>query len=168
MSRTATRGLTAPAARLALESFGKRLQNQLDNKGMSYSDLARRVWGTTTTTKGNPVARNRDRIAVYAKGQQWPNSANLKKIADALGMTIQDLAPEIVGEIIEGEKNPEISMVQIPSADHPDMCFLRINKLVPLTLAATIIKMLVATHPDDDHTGTSPPKITHLTHALAD
>lgn len=39
------------------EDFARRLVDAMARKGMSQSDLARAVWGSTTDTRGRDVAR---------------------------------------------------------------------------------------------------------------
>jgi transcriptional regulator with XRE-family HTH domain len=124
---------------LAAEEFSRRLYKALLDRQMSASDLAREVWGTYTDKRGYDVARNRDRISQYLKGQSLPEQRNLVRIAEILGMKPEDLAPEIAGSIVERE-NPEIAMTAI--AGHTDKVLLRVHKLVPLPLAAKIIQML--------------------------
>jgi transcriptional regulator with XRE-family HTH domain len=60
-------------------------------KGWSQSDLARAIWGQIPSSRGYPVARNRDRISVYEKGLNSPSPRNLKRLADALGVAPADL-----------------------------------------------------------------------------
>lgn len=106
---------------------------------MTQSDLARAIWGSTTDRRGYEVAKNRDRISVYLKGNAIPDPVNMRKLADSLGVKEEDLAPDIVASAVERE-NPEMAMAMAPG--HPDKCFLQINKLVPLTKAAKVISLL--------------------------
>jgi transcriptional regulator with XRE-family HTH domain len=62
--------------------------------GMSSSDLARQVWGTTTDKRGYTVARNRDRIGHYLAGTSYPEAENLQRLADALHVPVETLAIE--------------------------------------------------------------------------
>jgi transcriptional regulator with XRE-family HTH domain len=62
--------------------------------GMSSSELARQVWGTTTDKRGYTVARNRDRIGHYLAGTSYPEAENLAKLAAALGVPVETLAIE--------------------------------------------------------------------------
>lgn len=125
--------------RIETENFARRLHKLMLDKSMSQSDLARKVWGGTTDKRGYDVARNRDRISVYLRGQSYPDPVNMQKIADALGVPVEELAPDAVASAVERE-NPEVAMTAI--AGHHDKVFLRVNKLVPMTLAAKIISLL--------------------------
>ena len=115
----------------ARKEFGRRLQKLLDQKDMNQSDLARLVWGTT---KGG-YAKNRDRISVYLRGLQWPNPRTMQKIATALSVQINDLAPEYGADA----KDAEWSLVKTPGQDK---VFLRIDKELPGRVAAKIIALL--------------------------
>jgi transcriptional regulator with XRE-family HTH domain len=61
-------------------------------QGLSASEVARRVWGSTKDKRGYDVARNRDRIGHYLAGTSYPEPENLQLLADALGLPIEDLA----------------------------------------------------------------------------
>lgn len=129
--------------RLIHEDFARRLHKAMADKGMSYSDLARKVWGEIEQTdkmgRTTMAARNRDRISVYVNGKGFPDPKNLALIAKALGMTPEELAPDIAGAAVERE-TPEMSMVAVAGAH--DKVLLRINKLVSLTVAVEVINIL--------------------------
>jgi hypothetical protein len=144
MSRAPRRLLPASGGRtqyekLELERFARRLHEAIVSRNMSPSDLAAEVWGRTTDSRGYNVAKGRDRISVYLQGKSVPDPKNLARIAEVLGMKVEELAPDITASTVEKE-NPEIAMTAI--AGHADKVFLRVNKLVPLELAAKIISML--------------------------
>jgi transcriptional regulator with XRE-family HTH domain len=126
------------------QDFGRRLQQILDQKGMNYSDLARAVWGKTTTKSGYEVAKNRDRISVYVSGKAFPDPRNLKKIADTLGVEIADIAPEHVGDAMIDQQNPTYSITKVQGES--DKVFLRVNKLVPEQVAAKIMFLLATNY----------------------
>jgi transcriptional regulator with XRE-family HTH domain len=155
-----------PTVEIGQQAFGRRLQQLLDQKGWNYSDLARAVWGKITTKNGYEVAKNRDRISVYVSGKAFPDPRNLKKIADTLGVSIAELAPEHVGDRMAEQQNPAYSITKVQGES--DMVFLRVNKLVPELVAAKIITLLVSHH-GSDHNNTEqpentnkPPRITRL------
>ncbi len=135
-------GLTSEE-QLVHENFARRLHKLMLEKGMSQSDLARKVWGEIEVTdkygRTANAARNRDRISVYLKGAGFPDPKNLAKIAKALGTTAEDLAPEVAGAAIEREA-PELSMVAI--AGQHDKVLLRVNKLLPLEIAVQVINLI--------------------------
>jgi transcriptional regulator with XRE-family HTH domain len=137
---------SSPTVEIGQQNFGRRLQQLLDQKGMNYSDLARKVWGKTTTRSGYEVAKNRDRISVYIAGKAFPDPRNLKKIADQLGVSVADLAPEQVGDRMIEQPNPTYSITKVQGGD-TDKVFLRVNKVVPEAVAAKIM-FLLATNCD--------------------
>lgn len=125
-----------------LKPFHVRLREMLAQKGWSQSDLARAVWGSTQDAKGNSVARNRDRVSQYCSGKGVPEPENLKKIADALGVTVAQLAPDIVSAGVEAEE-PSFALHAVQG--RPNMVVLRVNTLTTAELAASIIGQLART-----------------------
>ena len=95
---------------MELEQFASRLQHLRTEKGWSQSDLAREVWGELETRAGRKVAKNRDRISTYEMGKSWPDPHNLMKIANALGVSPEELAPDITAATVD-RQNPEIALV---------------------------------------------------------
>lgn len=134
----------APTVEIGQQAFGRRLQQLLDQKGMNYSDLARQVWGKTTTKSGYEVAKNRDRISVYISGKAFPDPRNLKKIADTLGIEVSELAPEHFGNTMIEQPNPAYSITKVQGESNK--VFLRVNKIVPETVAAKIMFLLATNY----------------------
>ncbi len=92
----AERSLSPRKSRLqsATQEFARRLHTAMIAKGMNQSDLARATWKKDTVDKrgySQPVGK--DRISVYLKGRVLPDAQNLKRLADALDMKVEDLAP---------------------------------------------------------------------------
>jgi transcriptional regulator with XRE-family HTH domain len=147
MPRKPTRRLAAqavagrtPTEQLGLEQFADRLQGLRVAKDWSQSDLAREVWGEQTNKRtGKISAKNRDRISTYEMGKSWPDPHNLLKIAAALGVTPEELAPDLTGATVE-RQNPEIAIVAV--AGHADKVMLRINKLVSFDTMTRIVAIL--------------------------
>tara|TARA_R110002020_G_scaffold73888_3_gene189496 strand:- start:10403 stop:10750 length:348 start_codon:yes stop_codon:yes gene_type:complete len=111
----------------------------MTNKGYSQSDLAREIWGVVRDKRGYEVAKNRDRISAYLRGKAVPDPANMKKLADVLGVTPEDLAPEITAGTIDRE-NPEIALTAV--SGHADKTHLVVNKIVPMTTAIKVLGLL--------------------------
>lgn len=87
-----------PGARLPSErsrdiAFAKRLQQLMDDRELTQSDLAAKMWGRVNIGSKS-VARGRDRISVWVNGKNIPDTKNLAKLAKALGVKISDLIPE--------------------------------------------------------------------------
>ena len=140
----AHRADSPPTVEIGQQAFGRRLQQLLDQKGWNYSDLARAVWGKTTTKGGYEVAKNRDRISVYVAGKAVPDPRNLKKIADVLGVEVAEIAPERFGDAMIEQPNPSYSITKVQGES--DKVFLRVNKLVPETVAAKIMFLLATNY----------------------
>jgi transcriptional regulator with XRE-family HTH domain len=74
--------------------FGRRLQRLMEDRQLSNSDLAAKMWGRYTNSEGKNVARGRDRISVWVNGHNFPSAENLEKLAKALDVKISELEPE--------------------------------------------------------------------------
>ena len=94
--------------RAELQAFADALDALMKRAGVKPADLARMVWGTTVDSRGYTVSRNRDRIRSYLSAQSYPEPENLQKLAEALGMPVEELAstrppaperPEVPGKI---------------------------------------------------------------------
>jgi hypothetical protein len=134
-----TPGTRTERQRIEIEGFARRLHEFMARKGMSQSDLARAVWGKDTDTRGYEVAKNRDRISSYLRGRSIPEPANMKTIADKLGVTVAELAPDVLASVVD-RAHPAVSMSMV--AGHSDKTHLQVNKLVPMAVAAKIIALL--------------------------
>jgi transcriptional regulator with XRE-family HTH domain len=77
-----------------LQHFAARLRQAMDAKKMNGSQLARQIWGTNTDKRGYQVAKNRDRIKHYLDGNSYPEPENLQKLADAVGIPVDELRGE--------------------------------------------------------------------------
>jgi transcriptional regulator with XRE-family HTH domain len=111
-------------------------------RGLSQSDLARKIWGEREDKRtGYLVAKNRDRISVYLRGASYPDPENMAKLAEVLGVTEEELAPEIVASIIDRE-NPELAITAVAGAG--DRVHLQINQLVTMQVATQVMALLTA------------------------
>jgi transcriptional regulator with XRE-family HTH domain len=72
--------------------FAERLREAMQREGLNASDVARRVWGEIQDKRGYYVARNRDRIGFYLAGVSFPEDENLRKLAEAVGLSYEALA----------------------------------------------------------------------------
>jgi hypothetical protein len=111
----------------------------MNEKALSNSDLARLVWGETKDAKGYPVAKNRDRIGVYLKGEGFPEPRTLAKLAEALGTTAEELAPEITAATVDRER-PELAMTAV--GGDTDKMHVQVNALLPLDVAVKIMEIV--------------------------
>lgn len=125
--------------RIEADNFARRLYELMTTQGMSQSDLARAIWGTKKDPRGYDVAKNRDRISAYVRGASIPDPQNMAKLADALGVPVDELAPDVAVDAVSRE-NPEIALTAV--AGHPDKVHLQVYKLVPMGTAVKIIALL--------------------------
>lgn len=80
-----------PEPRPEFEPFARKLRDAMIAKAMTASDVARYIWGEMTDYRGYKVARNRDRIGHYLAGLSLPDPENFKKLAQAVGLTEDEL-----------------------------------------------------------------------------
>jgi transcriptional regulator with XRE-family HTH domain len=74
------------------QAFADKLRDAMTRANVNASEVARRVWGTAKDKRGYDVARNRDRIGHYLSGSSYPEPENLARLADAVGVTVEELA----------------------------------------------------------------------------
>lgn len=127
-------GKTAPE-KLKLKKFADRLKELRVERGLSQSDLARLIWGETTDERGYKVANKRGRISAYEAGRAIPEPHNLTSLAEALGVTIEELAPDVVAAAVD-HAEPEIAINMVPGGD--GVVHLQVNTLVDLDTAMQI------------------------------
>lgn len=129
-----------------LKEFAKRLGKTLDARQMSASDLARAIWGDIVSVDKNGneanAARNRDRISVYLSGRGFPNRKNLAKMAAALSVKVEDLAPDLASSapVIPSSALlcDELSLVMLKD----NKAVLKINKVIPQSKAMEILNII--------------------------
>lgn len=146
MSRNSTRRVPPAAGRQPIEqheieNFARRVFKYMTEKGFSQSDLAREIWGETTDARGYKVAKGRDKISTYLRGQTVPDPKNMQALAAALDVSVEDLAPDVTRDTFARE-NPEVSLTAV--AGHPDRAYLVVNKVVPMDVAAKVLSILTA------------------------
>jgi transcriptional regulator with XRE-family HTH domain len=122
-----------------MAAFARRLHALMMDKGLTQSDVASQIWGKTTNTKGHTVAKGRDRISEYVRGNSVPEPRNLRRLADVLGVTVEQLAPERAGSVLDRD-DPALKMSA--AAGQPGHVHLHINQTVPLGVAAEIIRLI--------------------------
>jgi transcriptional regulator with XRE-family HTH domain len=149
MSNNVKRRLTAPKGRqdevLPLvesknQTFAKRLYHALLERGMTQSDLARKIWNETRVdNRGYDQTVGKDRVSSWIRGRSMPEPHNLIKIAKALNMSPEDLAPNLTASAIEQE-TPEIQITVIHN--HPNKVLVKLNKILPFDVATKIMNLV--------------------------
>lgn len=122
--------------------FAERLYQQRRHLGWTQSELARRIWGSHKDGRGYTVARNRDRISAYEAKRAKPERSTLDRVADALGMTVEQLAPDILNEWAQKAGSPGVSMTMV--AGRPNEVRLRIDLVTSLQVASEVIRLVNA------------------------
>jgi transcriptional regulator with XRE-family HTH domain len=112
---------------LTRQEFGKRLYDLILEKGWTQSELARRA-GVL-----------RDSISSYVNGKILPEPLNLKKLADALDVSSEDLLPNYTEQAIETQA-PVMEI--ITSGEDPQRSIVRINRIVKTSAIPAILKAL--------------------------
>jgi transcriptional regulator with XRE-family HTH domain len=134
-----------PGPKPELQPFARKVREAMLDKRMSASDLARAVWGTATDFRGYKVARNRDRIGHYLAGVSYPEPDNLKKLAEALGLPIEELViddprPEGSG-LKEGRAGMLDTQIIMLNA-YPGVCTVQLRRLMSVETAMKIMRLI--------------------------
>lgn len=103
------------------------------------SDLARKLWGTTTDSRGYTTPKNKALISRWERGESTPEPQNLKILADAFDIPVEELAPDLTAVAVK-EQPSAVSLQVLPG--HPDQCLLVVNVLCGFDTAAEIMKLL--------------------------
>lgn len=114
---------------LTKQEFGRRLYKLMVAKGWRQSELARQA------------DLPRDSISVYIRGKSLPTPQSLQALANALGVSSDDLLPNHVENAID-EDYPALDIRVSPGS--PDKAWLRVNRLVTLRTALEVAKLLEA------------------------
>ena len=61
--------------------FRNILRRSMDEKELSASDLAAKIWGRHISSEGKDVAKGRDRISVWLAGKEYPSPKNMALLA---------------------------------------------------------------------------------------
>jgi hypothetical protein len=61
--------------------FRNILRRSMDEKELSASDLAGKIWGRHISSEGKDVAKGRDRISVWLAGKEYPSPKNMALLA---------------------------------------------------------------------------------------
>ncbi len=140
--RITPKGEEVPVLTSDIERFGARLYAELEKRGWSQSELARRAFPNEkkkVDNRGYDVTPKRDIISAWVRGKAMPNPQNLQAICKAMNLEPSELAPDITARTVANEIHSlAIQMAQ----DQPGKCYLRVNRLVPLKIALQIADIL--------------------------
>lgn len=73
--------------------FAARLQQIMDEKGLTRADVARLAFGTFVDERGYTVAKNRQMVGRWLNGTSAPKDTTRRKVADGLGVPLGALFP---------------------------------------------------------------------------
>lgn len=153
----------APTLRAEYQLFAEKLNTIMIRAGITPSEAARRIWGTTNDKRGYAVARNRDRIGHYLKGTSYPGPENMRKLAEALGVPVEALAVEPPTRLAGGRpqspvpgafsaarsQTPVSGLLQTTMPANPadtNMARFQADRMISPALAIALMQMIV----DDD------------------
>ena len=138
--------------RPSISLFADALRAAMAKANITPSELAKRVWGVATDTRGYTVARNRDRIGHYLNGTSYPNAENLAKLAKAVGVPVETLAIETPGRVVTGRPPQRVSLhdmqasgllqTTMPLAPAPLARF-QADRMISPELAITLTQMIL-------------------------
>jgi transcriptional regulator with XRE-family HTH domain len=124
-------------------SFASALARALDRRGMTASDLARKVWGNEAAKSG---ARNRQLISQYLAGQVLPQNGTIARLAEALEIPVSELTGSVLPlPAIPGSRpgrntaGGNLSLVAVAEAGKVR---LQVNKVIDHQTALKIFDML--------------------------
>ncbi|WP_277018961.1 MULTISPECIES: helix-turn-helix transcriptional regulator [Paracoccus] len=112
---------------LTKQEFGRRVYRLMTERGWHQSELARQAQLT------------RDAVSTYVNGRSLPDPRNAQKLADAFGMTVEQLLPNLVEQSID--RDPPAMELKV-SALNPNVAWLRLNRLVETENAMKIMSIL--------------------------
>lgn len=114
--------------RITRQEFAKRLYEAMSNKGWTQSDLSR------------AAGVGRDSISNYIRGISLPNVRNLKKLADGLGVEMEELNPNF-SMSAAGMDVPSIQTRALPGDPH--FMYLEINCKLPTDVALEVQQLII-------------------------
>ena len=72
-------------------AFAAKLKQLMEQRELTQSALASKIWGRMLNSEGIEIARGRDRISTWTSGAARPNAEQMEKLAQILGVTASDL-----------------------------------------------------------------------------
>jgi transcriptional regulator with XRE-family HTH domain len=112
--------------------FAKRLQDRLNDKGWTQSELARRM---APLLKESRIGR--DNISKYVRGKVLPLPPALEAMAKALGVESKDLLPTRATQAVADELSP-LDVRDIGAG----RVWLQVNQAVDWPIALKIMNLL--------------------------
>lgn len=123
------------------KEFARRLSKRMMEKGLSQSDLARRM----SKVIGAPFGR--DLISNYVRAKNIPQPENLKHLADILDCRPEDLLPPGTVGSADSSEAPKFEMRTLKEGES---VWLRINAVLPWSAALEVAR-IIKEHEETDH-----------------
>jgi len=79
-------------------AFAARLKQLMEQRELTQSALAAKIWNRHVNSEGKDVARGRDRISMWIHGSLVPSPEQLEMLAKALGVKPDEL---VAGDVSE-------------------------------------------------------------------
>ena len=114
--------------RIRRQEFGKRLMHLLVQKGWKQSDLARKT------------GLGRDSISQYVRGKTVPSPQSLRKMADIIQISPEELYPNYQADAVAEEELPPFEFKAI--SGEPDKMWVQVNQKMDADKAVKIISIL--------------------------
>ena len=136
------RGRPSQEARIEYKEFAEKVHAAMLKKRMNISDLAREIWGSVVDYRGFTVAKNRDRAGFYLAGKSYPNEANLKLLAKALDLNVDELRVEKPSIGVQRTRTSDRDVQLTILASDPSKALLQISLLTPTDGAVQVVALI--------------------------
>lgn len=120
------------------KEFPRRLNLLMRAKNWLPSDLARAAFGTLKDRNGNIVPRRQDSISLYLQGKALPNIESRNALAQALGVSIDELLPDDALDKADSSK-----LFEILRGPEEGTMRIRLDQLVSEEQAIAIFQILL-------------------------
>lgn len=125
--------IALPHEAMAKQDFGRRLQQLLDERMWSQSDLARKVEEVTGRRMG------RDAVSTYINGRSFPTPTSLNQLCQALSLTREQLFPKAP---INAPRNEHPAFEMRTASGDPGRAWVRVNQSMSFETATEIARLL--------------------------
>lgn len=136
------RGRPSQETRIEYKEFAEKVHAAMLKKRMNISDLAREIWGSVVDYRGFTVAKNRDRAGFYLAGKSYPTEENLRKLAKALDLTVDELRIEKPSIGVQRSKTGQGDVQMTILASDPSKALLQLSLLLPTGGAVEVVQRI--------------------------
>lgn len=110
------------------QEFARRLYTAMLAKGWNQAEIARQS------------GLSPDNISAYMRAMRLPTPQSLQRLGDALGVPPESLLGNQIERAFDHDAAPPFEIKT--NAANPDVAWLRVNRMVPLTVALKIAEIL--------------------------